>query len=198
MPINASDPQSVKATLKIIAMEYYRLNIKSFELWCDITMYMNLNEALAQLVGPNNFSLPIWNGSAPDAGNIVWYGFRSISNFLGTGIDLKINVISGWESMQLNQLYRDFAILMPDTPYVTQDGMKVPQIEITRLAGCEAWRVGTKNSEGSRMWYDDSRLRGYRSLDIYAQNEFGMDIHGLPFMGILTGSTCYESVNVIG
>lgn len=194
MPINTMDANSVVATLKIIAKEYYRLNITSFELWCDYTMYTNLNQALASLIGPNNFSLPIWNGHADNNGHIEWYGFRTISNFLGTGIDLKINMIGGWEAMGFNQIYQDFAILMPSTNYVTQDGMKVPQIEITRQAGCEAWALGSKNSYGSRMWYWDDRITGKsRKLDIFAQNSFGMDIHGLPFMGILTGNQCFTN-----
>lgn len=197
MPINVQDPNSVVATLKVIAMEYYRLNIKSFDLWCDIKMYTNLNRALAGLIGSNNFCLPIWNGHAEDPGHIEWYGFKTLGNLLGMDIDVRINVIQGYEQMQLNEIYQDFAILMPNTPYMTMDGTKVAPIEITRLAGCEAWQIGAKNREGSRLWYYDFRQQGGRTLNIYARNEFGMDIHGLPFMGILTGNQCYASVNVV-
>lgn len=204
MPINTSDAKSMLAGLKIIAMEYYRLNIKSFDLWCDITMYTNLNQGLAELIGPNNFSLPIWNGNAKGnavadsgSGHIEWYGFRSLGNLLGMDIDVRINVIQGWEQMSLFQVYKDFAILMPNTPYMTQDGAAIPQIEITRLAGCEAWQVAPRNSSGSRMWYYDFRLQGGRKLEIYGKNEFGMDIHGLPFMGILTGNQCPLNYQVV-
>jgi len=197
MPINTNDPHSAIATLKIIAQEYYRLGIDKAVLWCDIIMYQNLNQMLAQLVGSNNFSLPIWNGHADNNGHIEWYGFKTIGNFLGIEIDLKINVLKGWEAMQLNQTYQDFAILMPDTPYITSGGQKVPMVEVTRLAGCEAWQVAPRNSFGSRMWYYDFRKQGGRTLDIYAQNEFGMDIHGLPFMGILTGNMCSANNEVL-
>lgn len=187
MPIKPQDPTSLFATLKYLAMFYSKKGIRSFTLWCDRNMYMNINEAIAKYIGKNNFGLPVWQGSQE---HINWYNFKSLSQVFGIDCDIRINTITGWEQMQYDNLFKNFAILIPDTPYITSTGAKVPMIEIVKIKGCDGYQIGTKNGAGTSIWYDDTRQRGKRQFNVYARNQFGMDIHGTKFMGLLTDKSC--------
>lgn len=187
MPIKASDPSSLFASLKYLVNFYKKKGIRKFTLWCDSIMYTNIIESIAKHVGKNNFGLPVWQGSQEE---LNWYNFKSINQIFGLDVDIRINTLNGWEEMGYDGMLRSFAILLPDTPYTTSTGVKVPQLELVKLKGCDGYQVGQKNGAGVSVWYDDTRQRGGRTFDVYARNEFGLDIHGVKFMGLLTDVTC--------
>jgi hypothetical protein len=62
-----------------------------------------------------------------------------------------------------------------------------------KLDNCTGLQFATENSAtGASLWYDDARQRGGRTLDVYAKNSFGLDVHGAEYMGFLSaGNKCY-------
>lgn len=181
--INTSDPNSLIASLKVLALEYNRLGIEGFDLWVDTPMYININEAIARLVGKKTPDFPVWKGDTDSF--LDWYGFKGINNFLGIDMPIRINRIKGWEAMQYDSIIKNFAILMPNMNYRSSTGGEVPLIETVKLRGCTGYEIAPTNGMGSAVWIDDARRRGERHLDVYARNQYGYDFHGVPFMGLL-------------
>lgn len=185
LTLNANNPTKVLDTLTYIAKVWKNSGITSGILWVDQTMAININKALANMVGYNNFNLPIWHGSA--TGNVDWYDFKGITNFLGIGVDFQIKTIDGWEQLNMTDLYENFMILQPMITYSNSAGDRVPSVEIVKLDYCDGFSTMPNNSPDASIWYDDTRLRGYRMVDIYAKNSFGVEFHGAQFMGIVSG-----------
>lgn len=190
MPINTKSKPSTLSTLKTIAKIYRNDGITDIALWCDLEMYMNLNQIFAEIPGNNNFNLPIWSGSAQ--GDINWYGFTGVKNIFGTGVNFHLKMLDGWEQMSLTDLYYNFAIIQPVVSYTTTDGQRVPMMEMVKLEKCDGFQMTTQNSANASIWYDDTRLRGQRKVNVYAKSSLGVEFHGAQFMGILNGgSRCF-------
>lgn len=190
MPINTTSKSSTLATLKTMAKIYRNDGITDINLYCDLEMYMNLNQLTSEIVGNNNYNLPIWAGSAQ--GDLNWYNFQNLNNVFGTGVNFHLKMLDGWEQMSLTDLYYNFAIIQPVTSYMTSDGQRVPMMEIVKLDKCDGFQMKTENSADASIWYDDTRMRGQRKVNVYAKTSFGVEFHGAQFMGILTGgSRCF-------
>jgi len=187
MTINSNNFNSIVASLTAIAKRAIREGITSGTLWCDQEMYSNLNKAAARIVGSNNFNVPIWGGDAN--GWLNWYGFGGIKNFLGLGFDFKFARFTGWEQMDLDRsILINFSLWIPDITFNSSTGGKIPTMEIVKLKGCDGMQVSEKNGTNASIWYDDTRIRGGRTLDVYARNQFGFDIHGVGYFGLLSGN----------
>ena len=190
MSINMKSKDSTLSTLKRIAKIYRNDGIKDIALWCDLEFYMNVNQIMAEIPGNDNFNLPIWSGSAQ--GDIDWYNFKAVKNIFGTGVNFHFHLLDGWEQLGLTDLYYNFAIMQPIMSYMTQDGQRVPMMEIVKLEKCDGFQMATQNSAGASIWYDDTRLRGERKVNVYAKSSFGAEFHGAQFMGIVNGgSRCF-------
>lgn len=185
MPINTTSKDSTLATLKYIAKVYKNDGITDIMLWCDQEMYINLNRVFSEIPGNNNFNLPIWRGSA--SGDIDWYNFTGVKNFLGIGVNFHVKVLDGWEQMSFTDVYYNFAVIMPMMSFRDSNGNRVPPMEIVKLEKCDGFQYTTENSASASIWYDDARLRGERKVKVYAKNSFGVEFHGAQFLGILSG-----------
>ena len=187
MTINSNNYNSIVASLTAISKRFIREGITSATIWCDQEMYSNLNKAAARIVGTNNYNLPIWGGDAN--GWLNWYGFGGIKNFLGLGFDFKFARFTGWEQMDYDRsIMRNFALLIPDMTFNSSTGGKIPNMEIVKLKGCDGMQVSAQNGTNASIWYDDTRVRGGRTLDVYARNQFGFDIHGVGYFGLINGN----------
>lgn len=185
MPINTTSKDSTLASLKYIAKVYKNDGITDIMLWCDQEMYINLNRVFSEIPGNNNFNLPIWRGSA--SGDIDWYNFTGVKNFLGIGVNFHVKVLDGWEQLSFTDIYYNFAVIMPMTTYRDAMGNRVPPMEIVKLDKCDGFQMTTQNSASASIWYDDARIRGERKVNVYAKNSFGVEFHGAQFLGILSG-----------
>jgi hypothetical protein len=187
MPINLTSKDSVIASLKIIAKTYKNENINSIVLWCDREMMINLNKVLAEIPGYNNFHAPVWSVTGDK--KIDWYKFNGINNFLGMNFDIQIKELDGWEMLGYTNVFYNFALIQPMTYFLDSMGRRVPPIEIVKLDSCSGIKFATENGpNGASLWYDDTRQRGGRTLDMYAKNSFGIEVHGAQYLGILSGS----------
>lgn len=187
--MNGNNVNQIIASLTIQAKRYIREGINSATLWCDQEMYSNLNKAVARILGSNNFANPIWSTSS-NTDYLNWYGFGGIKNFLGLGFDFKFARFTGWEQMNYDvSIMRNFAVCIPDMNFTSSlTGEKIPNMEIVKLKGCDGMQIAKQNGTGASLWYDDTRIRGGRTLDIYSRNQFGFDIHGLPYYGLISGN----------
>ncbi len=185
LTINANNPTKVIDTLKYIAKVYKNEGITDVVMWEDQEMAMNVNAALAGLPGYNNFNLPIWSGSAQ--GNINWYDFKGITNFMGMGVNFQFKSIEGWEQLNMTDLYQNFMLPMPMISFSNSNGDRVPSVELVKLDYCDGFTTLPTNSPDASIWYDDTRVRGERMVNVYAKNSLGVEFHDAPFMGVISG-----------
>lgn len=191
MPINLSSTTSTIASLTTLAKIYLNEGIKGITIWGDREFIIRMNTILAKIPGYNNFHAKVW-GFSQD-GMLDWYKFNGISNFLGMNFSIQLQELDGWEQLNYTDIMENFGFVMPMQSFTDSAGRRVPPVEIVKLDNCTGIQFATENSAtGASLWYDDTRQRGGRTLDVYAKNSFGLDVHGAEYMGFLSaGNKCY-------
>lgn len=91
--------------------------------------------------------------------------------------------VDGFDAQRYGAFLSDFAITMPACKFTDTNGAVVPPVTATTIEGCEPAK--TQN-----MWVDDTRVRGCRTVDFYAKDAHGLEIHCASKLGVMRKKKC--------
>lgn len=87
--------------------------------------------------------------------------------------------IDMFDSVRYGNILEYFAMLLPGNKLKDSDGNTVPIVTYVNLEGAEP-------AKRRYMWFDDSRVRGERTLDGYMKDSYGLEIHAPTRCGLIT------------
>lgn len=112
--------------------------------------------------------------------NFKWFNFGDFEAF---GYFWRKFQVDGFDSQRYGAILSDFALTLPACTFMDTEGRTVPPVTQVTIEGCEPAK--TQN-----MWVDDTRQRGCRTVDFYAKDAHGLEIHCASKLGIMRKKVC--------
>lgn len=172
---------SFKSLLFSIIKSIRKINgSNDYFLWHDFNFGIDWSEAIASIVRNYNqnykFALFGDGGTGGDERDFEYFKFR---NFGWSNYNFKAMQIDMFDSYRYGRPLDYFALLMPAKAYTDTDGNRVPIMNYVNIEGAEA-------AKDQQVWIYDFRQQGGRTLNVYAKDSFGIEIHKPTQLGIIS------------
>lgn len=149
----------------------------------DFGFEIDWTEGMAALIkesGQNLIYSLFGPGGVGDGRNLQYYGFKDFSAF---GYKFRTFRIDAFDDMRYGSFLSNFAMLIPACPFKDTNGNVVPPVTYTNISGSEP-------AKQQRIWVDDTRERGCRTVDTYVKDAYGVEYHCASKLGLWTKRSC--------
>lgn len=149
----------------------------------DFGFQMDWSEAMAALV--KAMAVPgdgyqLFGAGGEGARDFKYFQFK---DFEAYNYRFRGYLVNAMDSQRYGGFLEDFCILMPAVEYKDIAGNTVPPVTLVNIGAAE-------DSPQGKIWKDDTRERGCRVVNIYAQDTFGMEIHCASKLGVWRKAAC--------
>lgn len=170
---------SFKALLFSIIKSLRKVNgSNEYMLIHDFNFGLDWGEAMAEVVrsmGQNlNYSLFGYGGEG--LRDFEYFQFR---NFSWANYKFLAYQMDSFDSYRFGRPLEYFAMLLPAKAFTDTDGNRVPIMNYVDIKGAEP-------AAQRKVWIDDARQRGERTLRVFAKDSFGIEIHAPTHLGIIS------------
>lgn len=145
----------------------------------DFNFGIDWSAAIASLITANNqsykFSL-FGDGGMGLQENFEYYQFR---DFGWSNYKFRTYQMDLFDDRRFGRPQEYTAFLIPAKTSVDVDGNIVPPVSYVSLEGAEP-------AAEQKVWTDDGRVRGERTLTVYVKDNFGVEFHKASQMGMIT------------
>lgn len=145
----------------------------------DFNFGIDWSNAIASLISANNqqyrFSL-FGDGGRGMQENFEWYQFK---DFGWSNYQFRTYMIDLFDDRRFGRPLEYTAFLIPAKSSVDVDGNMVPPVSYVSIAGAEP-------AKEQKVWTDDTRLRGGRTLVVYIKDNFSTEFHKASQMGMIS------------
>jgi len=145
----------------------------------DFNFGIDWSNAIGQLVHANNqdyrFAL-FGDGGQGDIGDFSWYKFR---DFMWSSYKFRTYQMDVMDDRRFGRPLSYAAFLLPAKPHMDVDGNMCPPMTYVNIKGSEP-------AANQKVWVDDKRERGERTLTVYVKDNFGIEYNGASQWGMIT------------
>ena len=148
----------------------------------DFGFKLDWSDSLAQLVKDSGQGkvYQLFGQGGEGVRNFTYYDFQDIHAY---GYDFKTMNVDTFDNFRYGAPLKDFALVMPVASYRDTKGRKVGPVSYVNIRGAEM-------APEKKMWVNDQRPRGLRTVKFYCQDTWGMEIHCVSKMGIMRKARC--------
>ena len=135
----------------------------------DFHFGLDWSNAIADLVKAfeQSYKFALFGDGGMGMQDFQYFNFRNFGyqnyKFIASQVDV-------FDTYRYGGLLESFALLMPAKKLQTTDGTTVPIVTMCHIAGAEPAR-------NQYIWFDDSRVRGERTINAYAKDNLGFEFH---------------------
>jgi hypothetical protein len=148
----------------------------------DFNFGMDWSESIAELIKSSgqslNFSL-FGNGG----GGVMNFQHYQFKDFEAFGYKFKTYQIDMFDAQRYGAFLSNFALLMPSCKFKDTEGKTVPPVTYVNIMGSEEAAQG-------KIWSYDSKDKGCRTLNVYAKDSYGLEIHCASKLGVMRKASC--------
>jgi len=143
----------------------------------DFNFGLDWSEAMAQLVRnyDQNYKYQLFGEGGEGMRDFEYFNFRNFKwsnyNFMAYQMDM-------FDSYRYGRALDYFAMLMPAKSYTDTDGNRVPILNYVNIEGAEI-------AKDQQTWVYDFRQQGGRTVNVYAKDSFGIEIHKPTQLGMI-------------
>lgn len=169
---------SLKAILFTMIKTLRRINgCNEYMLAHDFNFGMDWTDNIGELIkaAQQSVKYALFGEGGTGVRDFTYYEFK---NFMAFGYSFVPYQIDSFDHRRYANILEYFALMMPLTKFKDNVGNTVPFVTYLSLMGAEP-------AKEDNVWVDDSRLRGYRTLDIYGQTTWGYECHRPTALGIM-------------
>lgn len=143
----------------------------------DFGFWMDWSESFGQLVtaSKQNYVYELFGPGGTGSRDFTYYDFKAFTAFGYKFTPYQIDIL---DHRRYANILEYFALLMPLAKFKDQTGATVPFLTYCHLEGAEPASV-------DNMWMFDFRKQGGRTLNIYVQTTYGIEIHRPTALGLL-------------
>lgn len=145
----------------------------------DFNFHIDYGEAMAAMVkqnsSPINLGYELFGSGGEGERDLTYYEFR---NWRWNGYDFISKRVNTFDTQRFGQVLSHFALVLPAKRFQDNNGNTVPIITMCH-------NVGAEPAKTQYIRVDDARDRGLRTINVYAQDAFGIEFHGATKTGMI-------------
>lgn len=148
----------------------------------DFFFGMDWSEAIAQLVKDSGQSLnfALFGNGGEGVRDFKYFGFKDFEAF---GYKFRPFQVDAFDAQRYGSFLNYFALLMPACKFKDTEGKVVPPVTYANI-------MGSEEAAQKKIWTDNKVVRGCRTLDVYAKDSYGLEIHCASKLGVMRKITC--------
>lgn len=136
----------------------------------DFHFGLDWSNAIADLVKAfeQNYKFSLFgDGGMGGDRDFTYFNFR---DFGYQNYKFRSSQVDVFDTYRYGGLLESFALLMPAKKLQDTQGDTVPIVTMVHIAGAEP-------AKENKIWFDDARVRGKRTIDAYAKDNLGFEFH---------------------
>lgn len=148
----------------------------------DFGFEMDWAEGIAALVkdAGQGLNYQLFGGGGTGARSLEYFSFNDFRAF---GYQFRTFRIDAFDDMRYGAFLQNFALLIPACQFRDVNGNAVPPVTYTNIQRAEA-------AAQRKIWVDDTRDRGCRTVDLYGKDAYGAEYHCASKLGIWQRKSC--------
>lgn len=143
----------------------------------DFNFWMDWSESIGEMIKAANqsYRYELFGEGGTGSRDFSYYDFRAFEAF---GYKFTPYMLDIFDHRRYGNILEYFALMMPLAKFRDQQGNSVPFLTYVQLEGAEPAKV-------DNIWSYDFRKQGKRTLNVFCQTTYGIEIHRPTALGII-------------